>query len=244
MVVDWLQVGIYGKFPGQGDFYQRDLPMAFIRPWDKWLSEGLFSSREAIGADWAQVYLLSPPWRFAIEPGVLGPSGWLGVVVASIDRVNRFFPLTIAIPFPAARMGVSLATELRPALLAMESAAFALIDGVRGVDEVMAEAAPALETALTPLRRMTGRRFTWSGVGGEGQGWVRVSEASAPLLAPGLEESIDRRNGGNSWWWHEYWEPHPATSVMCRGLPPARGFAAFLDGRWAAHGWTDEALWI
>lgn len=40
-------------------------------------------------------YLTSPVWRFAIAPGVLGPEGLGGVMMPSVDRVGRYFPLII-----------------------------------------------------------------------------------------------------------------------------------------------------
>jgi type VI secretion system protein ImpM len=36
--------------------------------------------------------------RFWTAPGVLGPAAWGGVVMPSVDRVGRHFPLTVAQP--------------------------------------------------------------------------------------------------------------------------------------------------
>ncbi len=45
-------------------------------------------------------YLSSPAWRFALDPGVVGLSGWIGVLVSSIDEVQRCYPLTLAAALP------------------------------------------------------------------------------------------------------------------------------------------------
>ncbi|MEG6992973.1 type VI secretion system-associated protein TagF, partial [Pseudomonas aeruginosa] len=42
-----------------------------------------------------------PLWRFAIAPGLLGGEAVAGVVMPSIDRVGRYFPLTVACLLPA-----------------------------------------------------------------------------------------------------------------------------------------------
>ncbi|MBF3348253.1 type VI secretion system-associated protein TagF, partial [Pseudomonas aeruginosa] len=50
---------------------------------------------------WLDAYLTSPLWRFAIAPGLLGGEAVTGVVMPSIDRVGRYFPLTVACLLPA-----------------------------------------------------------------------------------------------------------------------------------------------
>jgi type VI secretion system protein ImpM len=92
--------GWYGKLPSLGDFASRRLEPDWIARWDAWLAEGLGSMREVRGEAWLAGYLASPPWRFVLSPGVLGEGerAWAGVLMASVDRVGRYFPLTIAAP--------------------------------------------------------------------------------------------------------------------------------------------------
>jgi type VI secretion system protein ImpM len=101
MVSDIATVpGWYGKLPTLGDFASRRLEADFIEPWDLWLGEGLQSQRDLLGDAWLDAYLQSPPWRFMLLPGVLpgfDPECTLaGVLMPSVDRVGRYFPLTIA----------------------------------------------------------------------------------------------------------------------------------------------------
>ncbi|MFC6336116.1 type VI secretion system-associated protein TagF [Pseudomonas sp. CCM 7891] len=88
--------GFYGKLADRGDFVSRGLPQSFIGPWDSWLASGLLASQSSLGAEWLNVYLVSPLWRFVLAPGVCGPDAVAGVVMPSIDRVGRYFPLTVA----------------------------------------------------------------------------------------------------------------------------------------------------
>ena len=88
--------GFYGKLPSQGDFVSRRLPWEFTSAWDDWLQQGMQASRAALGERWLELYLSAPIWRFQLAPGVCGPMGWRGLFFASVDRVGRYFPLTLA----------------------------------------------------------------------------------------------------------------------------------------------------
>jgi len=88
--------GYFGKFPIMGDFVSRRLPADFIRGWDAWLQGSLAESRKVLGDIWLSLYLTSPLWRFILSPGICGPNGWMGILMPSVDRVGRYFPLTLA----------------------------------------------------------------------------------------------------------------------------------------------------
>jgi type VI secretion system protein ImpM len=90
--------GWYGKLPNVGDFASRRLPEGVIRVWDEWLQQGLASAREDLGVGWLEAYLVAPIMRFWLGPEVLGASPWAGLVMPSVDRVGRYFPLTLAQP--------------------------------------------------------------------------------------------------------------------------------------------------
>ena len=91
--------GWFGKLRALGDFASRRLPPEFIDPWDEWLSEELVATRQALGEDWAEAWANAPTWRFALTAGVLGTGPWFGVLMPSVDRVGRQYPLTFAASF-------------------------------------------------------------------------------------------------------------------------------------------------
>jgi type VI secretion system protein ImpM len=93
--------GCFGKLRGNGDFVTRRLPASFVEPWDAMLQAGLLAGRAARGRAWLDAYLTAPLWRFALGGGVLGESGWAGVLMPSVDSAGRHFPLTIAAPVAA-----------------------------------------------------------------------------------------------------------------------------------------------
>jgi type VI secretion system protein ImpM len=88
--------GYYGKVVTHGDFVQRRLSADFVADWDHWLQAGLANSRLALGEQWRDTYLNCPMWRFALGPGLCGANGMAGVLLPGVDRVGRYFPLTLA----------------------------------------------------------------------------------------------------------------------------------------------------
>ncbi len=91
--------GWYGKLPAIGDFASRRLPPLFVEPWDHWLADGLASWRDG-DPDWLDAFLAAPTWRFALGAGVPfdASPGYAGVLMPSVDRVGRYFPLTVVRP--------------------------------------------------------------------------------------------------------------------------------------------------
>lgn len=95
-----LAAGFAGKIPARGDFLRVGLPSSFAQPWDMWLAEGLAAAQQALGADFDDAYMEAPVWRFALAPGTAGQDAVAGVLLPSIDKVGRRFPLTAALVLP------------------------------------------------------------------------------------------------------------------------------------------------
>ena len=87
--------GFYGKLPCKGDFLQRRVSQEFVDAWDAWLQQSLHVSREQLQERWLDAYLTSPVWRFVLAAGVCGSGTYAGVMLPSVDRVGRYFPLTL-----------------------------------------------------------------------------------------------------------------------------------------------------
>ncbi len=94
------QVGFYGKLPARGDFLREGLARDFTDAWDGWWQQGLAATQRLAGAAWRDSWLEAPVWRFILPPGLCGAQGVLGLWMPSVDRVGRFFPLTIAATAP------------------------------------------------------------------------------------------------------------------------------------------------
>ena len=85
----------YGKMPALGDFLRLGAEPGFVTPWDLWLQGTLLAARQNLGPRFEACYMSAPVWRFSLPPGVAGPQGAVGVLMPSVDRVGRQFPLTL-----------------------------------------------------------------------------------------------------------------------------------------------------
>jgi type VI secretion system protein ImpM len=88
--------GWFGKLPTLGDFASRRLPQEFIKPWDSWLQQVVAGSQAILSERWLGTYLTSHIWRFVLAEDCLDSHAWAGILVPSVDRVGRYFPLCIA----------------------------------------------------------------------------------------------------------------------------------------------------
>jgi type VI secretion system protein ImpM len=228
--------GIYGKVPAFGDFVHRRLPTTFVKPWDEWLSSSISVSRGQIADRWTEAYLTSPPWRFALDPGVAGPAGWLGVFASSVDEVRRCYPITVAIPLPSGARLFDLSGDLQQIETSLEKTALQLIAG----DFTPDAATVALDelSRLLPLSAFLGSALSR---GGRGRLQTGITYASIASMSAHLTRTSDDRgdaSSGMSGWWHGRWNTMPAASFIAAGLPSPDVFASFLDGSWRERGWT------
>lgn len=222
--------GWYGKLPTLGDFASRRLEPSFIDPWDAWLAEGIAALRTQSGDAWLEHYLASPVWRFVLMPGVVGvDKAMAGVLMPSVDRVGRYFPLTLAAPLAALPQSASQAEDLQAWLHQLDDTAADALHEDWSIEQLEAELERLpLNTphglpcaSLDPLTRVI-------------QG--KVPHATLPLstrldLSTLLEVSAavqwQAATQGLAFWWAESAEG-PPRSLVSRGLPRDDGFAALL----------------
>jgi type VI secretion system protein ImpM len=91
--------GFAGKIPARGDFVHAGLPRDFTDPWHDWQSLVIAGSKTMMGESWLDAFLEAPVWRFILPPGLCGPRAAVGLIMPSVDKVGRYFPLTlVALP--------------------------------------------------------------------------------------------------------------------------------------------------
>jgi type VI secretion system protein ImpM len=150
--IDTAIAGWYGKLPSLGDFAARRLSDGFVAPWDAWLSERIAKTQIGLGTRWLSLYLTCPVWRFFAMPGAIAPGlhqCWTGVLMASVDRVGRHFPLTIAAALPCAPATASEIDGVWKWLCAIETVALAALDFDHTIERLDAQ------LALLPVPAMT-----------------------------------------------------------------------------------------
>ena len=139
--------GAYGKMPALGDFFRLGAEREFVTPWDLWLQSTLLAARQDLGEGFEACYMSAPIWRFSLPPGVAGTQGAVGVLMPSVDRVGRQFPLTLL-----AQTGYDEQAPLRnliwqtPVLDAVEALALDALDD-RMTREVLVRAAGSVGPA-------------------------------------------------------------------------------------------------
>jgi type VI secretion system protein ImpM len=136
-------IGWHGKLPTVGDFATRRLDPAFVAVWDAWISRGLELLQIREPDHWQEAYLTSPTWRFVVTPGFL-PSPlqsewWTGVLMPSVDRVGRFYPLTLAFPLSSLPMGRAAQRALWSWLQQIQDAAVDALEEDWSIDVLDAE---------------------------------------------------------------------------------------------------------
>ena len=229
------QPGFYGKLPSRGDFVTRRLPRPFVEAWDRWMQTAVEASREHLGESWLSIYLTSPIWRFDMSAGLCGELPIAGVLMPSVDRVGRYFPLVVAVPLPDCGNAAALPGSAGDWFARLETIALAALDEACEFEQfdAMVESAgvPAYdhESAPQQVDRAPGWRVAVGPVGD-------VGGACAGMIGHALGAS----GPTYSVWWTTGSEQIEGSLVACRGLPPAGGFAAFLDGRWGAWGWGGD----
>ena len=149
--------GAFGKMPALGDFFRIGVAAEIVPPWDAWLQATLVSASQSLGDRFEACYMSAPIWRFALPPGVAGSQGVIGVLMPSVDRVGRRFPLTLM-----AQTGSDEQAPLRnliwqaPVLAALEALALDALDDSM-TRETLAErlAGLTLRTLGLPSRILT-----------------------------------------------------------------------------------------
>jgi len=213
--------GFFGKVVTHGDFVSRRLPGELVAAWDDWLQRCIHASRQQLGADWLTHYLTSPVWRFALAPGVLGPQGWGGVMMPSVDRVGRHFPLLIAAPGNAPLL--DWVHQQGPWYDTIDDLARSSLDADFSLERF--DGAPELAMA-GPIAR--------GSAGAAGACLPLTTDMSAAVAHAALR--------GHSLWWTEGSPSIAASLLVCQGMPAPDAFSAMLDGSWTARGWSLDGV--
>jgi type VI secretion system protein ImpM len=227
--------GFFGKVTSHGDFVGRRLAPAFQSGWDAWLQAGMQRSRQALAERWAPIYLSSPIWRFALARGVCGDNAWVGLMMPSVDRVGRHFPLTLAACIDGQESLLDCASlhdawfqDLEELALSSLGEAFSLDDFDTalcnlgppdnvGVKVVGGATQAGTVIALDPARELH----------------AQLSQPSVALMQAVAGAALHE----HSLWWTDGSQQIAPCMLVCGGLPSAEGFVALLDGTWNERGW-------
>lgn len=207
--------GLYGKLPARGDFIERRLSDTFVDRWDRFLAEGLRAAEAMLGPDFADRYLVSPFWRFALGPGIAGEGAVAGVFAPSVDRAGRYFPLTVAVDYGPGVAALAALTAAEGWMPFAEQLIFDALspDGtLEALDDGVAALAVVPPLAATDIPG-SGRMVATASLAGA---LVALASPESPPVLFWTLGSVDL----------------PPRLISFGELPPAAGFAGFLDGVW------------
>lgn len=173
----------------------------------------MLASQRVLGAGWLDLFLVSPAWHFALEAGVGSDVGLCGVMIPSVDRVGRYFPLTVLCPLPG---GASPLTAWAGAnsqwFSNVESLLLSTLE-----EDVDVE---SFDQRLVALGYPPSERLT---------------NLSPPLRAGTViaERYLRRNRDRLGLAWTMGTTDAPAAVIAFADLPADENFTGFLDGRWA-----------
>ena len=231
--------GYYGKVSTHGDFVSRGLPASFINPWDSWLQEAVINSRQQLGDNWLNCYLTGPIYRFVLAPGICGEHGWMGIMMPSVDRIGRYYPITIVTknrlninPFLALVDEAEWFTNVEALALSSLADNFNLQQFNRELDLVTANVNSSDCGAAT-----TDEQITQQASNNAWQKSLETGQTMSQLIPCFLDNLLKEHYFAYSVWWTQGSEQVASSFLICEGLPPFDGVAAMLDGNWQKWGW-------
>ncbi|HYC56969.1 MAG TPA: type VI secretion system-associated protein TagF [Candidatus Binatia bacterium] len=226
-------LGYYGKLPRFGDFIRKRLSESFVEPWDGWISRCVVDSQRMLGQGWAETYLSSPIWRFAMSPGVCGPSGVLGIFMPSIDSVERCYPFMLAAELPPQMPAVEQALAKDGWYDAVEQLALSALDE-DSFDQ------HAFEEQLAVLGHMLGEPLQLPIIVEDVAGDAFVAQVPDGVswldaIRRAFEQERCRDGGKLSLWWTAGSPDVPPTLLLLKSLPSPRMFVAMMTAEWGGR---------
>lgn len=224
--------GLFGKLPARADFLVRRLSRSFTEPWDRWLQASIAASRDSLGDSWLGYYLNAPIWRFALTPDLCGPASVAGVLMPSVDAVNRHFPLTVAIVLPYPASAVETAVCGGPWFRESEEFALTCLDPRLDVDALETRldtlAWPARATPVSENAVETAVCQTADGIGCSIAEAVLDEDLVGSVCQDILDGMLRSSFGPYSVWWTAGSDRVAPIFAISRELPAPARFTAFL----------------
>ena len=228
--------GWYGKLPSVGDFAQRRLPPDFVQAWDDWLARELAAWQQADPEGWLERYLAGASWRFMLLPrcvaGFDATAAVAGVLMPSVDRVGRYFPLTIAWRLPATPADAAGLQQVFSQMHRLDDLALDALQEDWTLDQLEdALAAFALRSAAAgPAPPAPRADAAWTGAPPAAGAAVDIpwrNDIASTLADLACARLLVLWHGAALWWS----EPEPGRTRLrlSAGLPHGDAFVALFD---------------
>lgn len=225
-----MSCGLYGKLPMKRDFISVSTPHAFLERWEPWIQGGIAASRIALGAQWQDIFLRAPIWRFWLGAEICGRPA-MGSFMPSVDGVGRFFPLTAfacgeagsAFPTPQNNPQAAWFADVEAMLLDAldEDAAYdRVLETLSNLPSPASTRTPEAEASIRDL-------FSATLVTADTAD--SLERAFASLLA----ERERRQQAAGCFFWTIGGQDFPPAALFCTGLPDPNVLTTFLSGQFS-----------
>lgn len=213
--------------------------------WDAWLQECIHESRQALQDAWLNAYLTGPVWRFVFAAGVCGEGAYAGILVPSVDRVGRYFPLTVVAQLVDDDCPLAIACGSGEWFEAAETLVLDALQAEALDFDMFDEHVALLRERLNLESAIEASRLEQ--VFRDSDFPARDSRWQVPLSAVGSLQSavsalayreMKRALQPLGVWWTQGSEALEPSWLSTRGLPQARAFVAMLTGEWTAAEWA------
>ena len=240
-----VEVGFYGKLPIVGDFLSRDVDPGTIERWDHWLQRSIAASQEHLGDAWLDLYLTAPMWRFFAPAGTVGDLPIAGVLLPSVDRVGRYFPLTVFARLPATASGLVVLDRCSAWYERVEDLVLAqLDDDARPLDEFEELIRGTIERLLPGLEAMPTDLNDLDADNGDAYPNLHLALGErldvGPIALAMLSHQLARERAHPVLWCTSGSARIRPSWLITDGLPEPAAFTAMLSGAWHDWPWTSR----
>lgn len=244
---DIYLVGYYGKVPTHGDFVGRGLPKQFREPWDAWLQQIIYTSKQQLAESWMRHFLTFPLYRFALSTGVCGERTWLGVLIPSVDQVGRYYPMTLCRSIESSKELLSAFTRYQSWYDQAEALVLSCLRDDFSLEsfeqQLVLMESQVNQVVLNKTEELThiGHLIQKHPNAAWRIGGIKFNELNmlSPLL---LQSLLDDFCTAYSMWFTQGSEDSTSSFLLAKGLPPFAGATALLDGEWGQWGWVSHSV--
>lgn len=228
MTQDRPHLGFFGKVPARGDFVSRNLDVKIRTTLEEWLDRSLSASRKNLGREWLDLYLTAPLWRFIMARGICGEDPVAGVLMPSVDKAGRYYPLVLVAPLPGCQAPSRLFRSANHWFQDLEKLALMTLEDGADFDAfdatVSEQGIPDYDREARPLATSTSMAIT-PGAG--------IDQAYKVIL----DKLFSGEHADFSLWWTSGSDRVEACLLFSPGIPEPVKFCALLDGRWNRWNW-------
>ena len=225
-----LETGYCGKIPSKGDFIQSDFDFDFLSIWSEWLQSVIAVSKEQLEQNWLDCYLTSPIWHFSLSPRICGESAFIGTLIPSVDKVNRYFPFTVVAKHNLTAVQAWHENEWDSAF---ENKILEVLEDDLDIDMWFSHLADEAKFLQSDAITIT----NFESADNIKKGWVIKGDFS-PTVLHLLHQQYHLNFGDYSIWWTTGSDLVEPCFIVTDGLPQVSQFVSMLDGQWQKRDWN------